>query len=60
MLEGGRKSENIGLSMGVTIGDDAGKIDKNTHLLMIMCVRQLHIIGLHNLKNWSQLKRVNG
>ena len=39
MLEGGRKSAKIGLEMEVTIGGDAAKSGKNTHLLMIMCVR---------------------
>ena len=33
MLEGGCKSTKNGLAMGVTIGGDAAKSDKITHLL---------------------------
>ena len=39
VLEGERKSSKIGLAMGVNIGVDAAKSDKNTHLLVIMRVR---------------------
>ena len=39
VLEGGGKSTKNGLAMGVTIGDDAAKIGKSTHLLVIICVR---------------------
>ena len=37
--------------MGVTIGYDAEKIGKNTHLLVIMRVRLSQKIGLLNLTN---------
>ena len=46
VLEGGRKSAQIGLAMGVTIGCDAAKSVKNTHLLVIMRVRLLQKSGL--------------
>ena len=39
VLEGGWKSTKNGLAMGVTIGGDAAKSVKNTHLLVIMLVR---------------------
>ena len=32
LFEGGRKYTKIGLTKGVTIGGDASKSDKNTHL----------------------------
>ena len=41
VLEGGRKSTNIGLALGVTIGGDAAISGKKTHLLVIMRVRLL-------------------
>ena len=41
----------IELAMGFTIGFDAEKIGNNTHLLVIMRVRLLQKIGLHNLMN---------
>ena len=37
--------------MGVKIGGDAAKNDKNNHLLLVMCVRLLQKIGLLNLRN---------
>ena len=40
VLEGGRKSTNIGLLMGATIEGDASKSGKNTHLSVIMSVRR--------------------
>ena len=40
--------------MGVTIGYDAVKSGKNTHLLVIMRVGLLHKIGLLDLANRSQ------
>ena len=49
MLEGGRKSAKYGLAMGVTIGGDAAKSGKNTHLLSSgynARERILHKIGL--------------
>ena len=36
----GRKYTKNGLAMGVTIGVDAAKSGKNTHLLVIMRVRR--------------------
>ena len=48
MLEGGHKISKIEPAMGVTIGGDAVKIGKNTHLLVMLRVRLLHKIGLHN------------
>ena len=51
VLEGGHKSTKFGLAMGVTIGGDAEKSDKNTHLLWIMRVRILQKIGLLDLTN---------
>ena len=46
--------------MGVTIGCDAAKIGNNAHLLVIICVRLLQKIGLINLMNHTQFKKVNG
>ena len=37
--------------MGVTIGVDAAKSGKNTHLAVMMCVRLSQKIGLLNLTN---------
>ena len=59
VLEGGRKSEKNGLARGVKIDGDATKSCKNTHLLVIMCVRLSKKIGLHNLTNQTQFKKVN-
>ena len=50
----------IGLAIGVKIGGDAAEIGKNTHLLVIMRVRLLQKIGLFDLINWTQFKKVNG
>ena len=44
--------------MGVKIGSDAGKIGKNTRLLVVMRARLSHKIGLHNLTNWNRLKKM--
>ena len=60
MLEGGQKSTKIGLAMGVKIGGDATKSGKNTNLLVIKCVRLYQKIGLLDLANWTQFKKVNG
>ena len=46
-----------GLAMGVAIEGGAGKIGKNTHLLVIMRVRLFQIIGILNLTNCIQLKK---
>ena len=46
--------------MGVTIGGDPSKNGKNTHLLVILCVTLSHKIGLNNLMNQTQIKKVNG
>ena len=55
--EGGHKSANIGLAMGVAIGGAAAKSGKNTNLLVIMRVRLSQKIGLHNLTNRTRLKK---
>ena len=41
LLEGAKIYTKTGLEMGVAIGSDAEKSSKNTHLLVIMCVRLL-------------------
>ena len=46
--------------MGVTIGGDAAKSGKNTHLLVIMRVRLLQKIGLLDLTNRTRFKKGNG
>ena len=43
--------------MGVTIGGDAAKSGKNTHLVVIMHVRLSQKIGLLDLKNWNRFKK---
>ena len=53
----GPKIAKNGLSMGVKIGSDAGKIGNNTRLLVVMRARLLHKIGLHNLTNWNRFKK---
>ena len=60
MLEGGRKSTKIGVAMEVTIGGDAAKSGKNTHLLVIMRVRLSQKIGLLDLTNRTGSKKGNG
>ena len=40
--------------MGATIGGDAAKSGKKTHLLVIMHVRISHKIGLLDLTNQTQ------
>ena len=59
LLEGCRKCTKIGLSMGVTIGGDASKSGKNTHLLVIIFVRLLQKIGMTDLANHTQFKKGN-
>ena len=54
VLEGGRKSTNNGLAMGVTIG---GKSGKNAYLLVIMRVRLSKKIGLLDLTNRTRFKK---
>ena len=51
VLKGPHNYTNIGLAMGVTIGGDATKIDKNTKLLVIMRMGILQKIGLLDLTN---------
>ena len=46
--------------MGVTIGYDAAKSVKNTHLLVIMRVRLLQKIGLLDLTNRTRLRTILG
>ena len=55
-----RKSATIGQVMGVTIEGIAAKIGKNTHLLVMMCVRLSQKIGLLNLTNRTRLQKGNG
>ena len=45
--------------MGVTLGVDAAKSGKNTHLLVIMRVGLLQKIGLLDLTNRTRFKKVN-
>ena len=59
MLEGGRKSTNIELAMGVTIGGDAGKSVNNTHFFVIMRVRLPHKIGVIDLTNHTRFRKGN-
>ena len=46
--------------MGVTIGGDATKIGRNTNLLVVMRVRLFQEMGLLDLKNRTQFKKLNG
>ena len=46
--------------MGVKIGHDAAKSGKNTHLLVIICVRISQKIGLLDLINHNGFKKENG
>ena len=59
MLEGGHKSTNIVLALGLTIGGDAEKIVKNTCLLVIMHVRLSQKMGEQNLTNHTRFKKGN-
>ena len=59
VFEGGSKHAKNVLALGVKIGSDATKSGKNTNLSVIMCVRLLNTIGLHNLTNWNQFTKVN-
>ena len=56
VLEGPHKSTKNGLAMGVTIGGDAKKSDKNTHLLVIMRMRLLQKTCLLDLANRNWFK----
>ena len=49
----GTKIYKNGLEIRVTIGGDAVKTGKNTHLVVVMCVRLLRKIGLLDLTNWT-------
>ena len=40
--------------MGVTIGGDVAKTDKNTHLSVMTCVRLSQKIGLLDLMNQTR------
>ena len=46
--------------MGVTIGGDADKSGKSTHLLVVMSARLLQKMGLINLTNRTRFKKGNG
>ena len=47
----------IGLAMGVTIGFDADKSGKNTHMLVVMRGKPSQKIGLIDLKNQTRFKK---
>ena len=47
----------IGLETGVTIGGDATKSGKNTHLLVVMRMGLSQKIGLIELTNKTQFKK---
>ena len=49
--------QNIGLVMGVTIVGDAAKSGKNTHLLVIIRVRQSQKISLLKFTNRNLFKK---
>ena len=51
MMEGGWKYAKNGPAMGVKIGDDIEKSDKNTYILAIMRVRLSQKTRLLDLKN---------
>ena len=51
VLEGGHKYRKNGLEMGMKIRGDATKNGKNNHLLVLICVRLPHKIGLLDLTN---------
>ena len=59
VLEGGHESTKIGLEMGVTIGGDYAKSSNNTNFLVIIRVRLLQKIGLHDLTNRTRFKKGN-
>ena len=59
VLEGEHKSKKNGIVTVVTIGGDATKSGKNTHLLVVMRVRILQKMGLLDLKNRTQFKTEN-
>ena len=56
VLEGDQKNTKIGLEMGVTIGGDAAKSGKKTHLFVIISVRISRKIGILDLINRTQFK----
>ena len=58
-MEGEQKSTKFRLAMEVTIGGDAAKSGKDTHLLVVMRMRLLHKIGPIHLINWTQFKKGN-
>ena len=57
VLEGGPKFTKIGLAMAVTFQGAAANNGNSTYLLLIMFVGS-HKIGLYDLKNWTQLRKV--
>ena len=59
VLEGVRKSTKNGLAMEVTIGGDAAKSVKNTHLLVIMRVKLLQKMSLLDLTNRTRFEKGN-
>ena len=60
MLEWGTQIWKNGLATGVKIWGNAAKSGKDSHLLVIMCMRLSQKISLHNLTNWSWFKKLNG
>ena len=59
MLKGGRKSTKTELEIGVPIGGDATKTDKNTHLLVIIRVKLSQKTFLLDLTNFTQFNKGN-
>ena len=57
VLEGGSKSTNIGLEMGVKIGVILQKSGNNTHMVVIRRVILSQKIGLLDLTNCNRLKK---
>ena len=58
MLEGGRKSAKVRLEMGVEIWGMLQKLSR-TLTFSDNFHDAISEIGLHNLMNWTQLKKVN-
>ena len=53
----GPQSTNIGIEMGVKIRDDAAKSGKDTHLLVVICMRLSKKIILLDLTKQTQFKK---
>ena len=59
-MEGGPKFSKVGLSMGVTFGDDTTHNGNNIHLLPIMHTKLSQKFGLHDLMNRTPFLKVKG